>query len=247
MSGWSEISVIVLTRDSERLLAGALASVPARAEIIVADDNSTDRSRAIARSFGARVIRQDRDLVRAWGGNFDLARNQAMALASRDWLFILDSDEEITRSLAGEVVEAIRTAPVFAAWDMPRRNLFWDREVRLLGEDRQVRLLRRGSGRYQGMRLHRPLEVEGPVGHLRAPLVHHNITCLHDIRRRFTTCLPVEQRTAAQDSPAPLRTGLRMTRYYLLHQQAWRDGWRGILVSCIYGLYHGLACLPTRT
>ena len=248
MSDWSSISVVMITRNAERSLAAALRSIPAGAEIIVADADSTDKTVSIACSFGARVIRQNQNLVAAAGGNFDVARNQAMDLADRNWLFILDSDEQLTAALAGEIAEVVQMDQAHAAYDIPRRNLFWGKEVRLLGEDRQIRLLQRERGRYVGHCLHCPICIEGMVGRLHEPLVHHNITCWPDVSRRFRRYLPIERRskTPAAGPLSALRISCCMARYYLVRQQAWRDGWRGILTCCIYGVYHGLAQLPGK-
>lgn len=246
MNDWSPITVVMITRNAGATLAAALRSVPAGAEIIVADADSTDRTVSIARSFGALVVRQDPEPVAAAGGNFDLARNQALDQAGRNWLLILDGDEQLTPALAEEIAATVRADRDHAAFDMPRRNLFWGKEVRLLGEDRQIRLLRRGRGRYVDHRLHRPIRIDGPVGRLRQPLVHYNITCRRDVSRRFRRYLPIERRTRvpADSRLAALRLIGRMGRYYLIRQQAWRDGWRGVLASCIFSLYHGLAQWP---
>jgi glycosyltransferase involved in cell wall biosynthesis len=248
MNDWSPITMVMITRNAAATLTAALRSIPAGAEIIVADADSTDRTVSIARSFGARVIRQDPEPVAAAGGNFDLARNQAMDQAGRNWLFILDSDEQLSPALAEEIAVTVRTDRDHTAYDMPRRNLFWGKAVRLLGEDRQIRLLRRGRGRYMGNRLHRPIRIDGPVGRLREPLIHHNITGLRDVSRRFRRYLPIERQNVdpAASRLTALRLAGRMGRYYLIRQQAWRDGWRGVLASCIFSLYHGLAQWPGK-
>jgi len=248
MSNWTPISIVMITRDAAATLSAALTSVPEGAEILVADADSDDRTVSIARSFGSRVIRQDPDAVAAAGGNFDVARNKVMELAGRPWLFILDGDEEIPPALADEIAATVRTDKDHAAYALPRRNLFWGKTVRLLGEDRQVRLVRKEKGRYEGCSLHTPIRIDGPVGQLREPILHHNITCWRDVRRRFRRYLPVERRngTPADSRMAALRIMARMTRYYLIHQQAWRDGWRGIAASCIFGIYHGLARWPGK-
>ncbi len=248
MNDWSSISVVIITRNAESTLASALESIPAKAEIIVADADSTDKTVSIAHSFGARIIRQDQKLITAAGGNFDVARNQAMNLASRKWLFILDSDEQISGTLAKEITETIQKDHVHAGYNMPRKNLFWGKEVRLLGEDRQVRLLLKGKGRYSGQRLHCPIRIDGTIGPLQGSLIHQNIRCWSDVSRRFRCYLPIERKgkTPAANPLLVLRVSLRMARYYLFRQQAWRDGWRGILTCCIYGVYHGLIYWPGK-
>ena len=56
-------------------------------EIVVVDTGSTDRTREIAREFGARVF----DFV--WVNDFAAARNAALARATGDYAFWLDADD----------------------------------------------------------------------------------------------------------------------------------------------------------
>lgn len=225
-----------------------MQTIPFEAEIIVADDDSTDKTVSIAQSFGARIVRQDHETIAEFGGNFDIARNQAMQFASRDWLLILDSDEHLTPDLAEEIGTIILADEYYAAYDMPRRNLFWGKPGRLLGDDRQVRLLRKGKGCYRGCSLHCQIHVDGQVGQLHEPLIHYNISAWSDVCRRYRRYLPIERmnsRQAAGGRMSALIIAARMSRYYLIKQQAWRDGWRGIVTTFIFSLYHGLAQWPS--
>ena len=87
------LSVCMIVRDEEALLAGALRSVAGVAdEIVVVDTGSTDRTVEIAREFGAVV------LEREWRNDFAWARNEALARASYRWILNLDADEELAAS-----------------------------------------------------------------------------------------------------------------------------------------------------
>lgn len=247
MSQWHSIGVVMITYNAEATLEVALQSIPAGAEIIVSDGGSDDRTVAIAKSFKARVIQQDSALVAACGGNFDVARNRAMGLLTRQWVFILDSDEKVTEGLAREIAATIDRGEEHAAYDIPRKNFYWAKEVRLLGEDRQIRLLRKGNGQYGGNRLHCPICVDGSIGQLQEWLIHLNITSWTDVRRMFRR-LQVERRnrTSSITATSAIRHTLHMFRYYIIRQQAWRDGLMGVFVSGMYSIYHGLSSWPGR-
>src|SRR5439155_22521519 len=58
-------------------------------ELVVVDTGSTDRTKEIAREFGARVF----DFV--WVDDFAAARNAALARATGDYAFWLDADDVI--------------------------------------------------------------------------------------------------------------------------------------------------------
>ena len=82
------LSIIIPTKNEEAYLAGLLQSIRDQsaqpAEIIVADANSTDRTRAIAKEYGAKVVQ---------GGNHPgIGRNKGAAAATQPLLLFLDAD-----------------------------------------------------------------------------------------------------------------------------------------------------------
>ncbi len=82
------VSLTMIVRDEENNLPRCLESVRGLFdEIIVVDTGSTDRTKEVARTFGARVF----DFV--WVGDFAAARNAALARATGDYAFWLDADD----------------------------------------------------------------------------------------------------------------------------------------------------------
>jgi len=92
----------MLTYNSEKNLARALASVADFAEIIVADGGSTDATLEIARAASARIIQQSNPGHVIM--DFARERNLTLAAATQPWFFYLDSDE----IMSPELVEYIR-------------------------------------------------------------------------------------------------------------------------------------------
>lgn len=240
-SAFDSLAVGVLARDAGDLLPGMLRSVPAGAEIVVADGGSRDDTVALARSAGATVIPQDLDEIRCHGGNFDLARNQVADVTSRPWLLFLDADERLSPELCLELEEVLGTPQAEVAFDIPRVNLYWGRPVRALGDDFQRRLVRRGCGRFSGDELHRRMEVDGPVGQLSNPIIHLNVRSWRDVAGRFRGRIEIEAATHRErPSALDLFAGpWSLFRYYYLTNQARRDGARGLAVCLFYAANHG--------
>ncbi len=91
----SSLTVSMIVRDAQEFLPACLESVKALSpELVIADTGSTDRSIAIAREFGARVLQIP------WGNDFAEARNLALAEARGDWILSLDADEQLDRTAA---------------------------------------------------------------------------------------------------------------------------------------------------
>jgi glycosyltransferase involved in cell wall biosynthesis len=230
--------MIVLNAAS--VLKKAIESLPPGTDLVVADGDSTDQTAILAERLGARVVSQNLDDVARAGGNFDVARNQAGQYARHPWILFLDADERLTDALVLEIGQAIQQDG-YAAFALPRKNLFWGRPVRLLGQDYQIRLVRQGRGFFSGEKLHQPMQVQGDIGYLQSPLIHENMTHLKEIYRKFKQYVPIEVKAfSGRPSRGEMfRHPLRMFRYYYLRQQAWRDGPIGLFVCLVYAFYHG--------
>ena len=97
------ISLCVIAKDEEQFIGDCLASVRSLVdEIIVVDTGSSDRTVAIAESFGAKVFHFP------WTGDFAAARNESLSHATGDWILVLDADEVIPAEGHAELKKAIR-------------------------------------------------------------------------------------------------------------------------------------------
>ncbi|MBU5611478.1 glycosyltransferase [Geomonas azotofigens] len=101
--GTGSISVCMIVKDEAQNLAAALDSVRTLAdELVVVDTGSIDRTRDIARIFGARLF----DFP--WTGSFAAARNFSLAQATGDWILVLDADEVLAPTDLGPLADLAR-------------------------------------------------------------------------------------------------------------------------------------------
>ena len=161
------LSVAIITKNEEDRLPECLASVSFAAEVVVVDSESTDRTVEIAREFGAVVH------VEPWQG-FGRQKQMAIDRCRHDWVLVLDADERISAEAQAEIREALVTG-AHVAYSFPRKNYFCGRWLKHAGwwPDRVVRLFRRDCARMSVRSVHESLEVHGPVGMLREPLIHY--------------------------------------------------------------------------
>jgi glycosyltransferase involved in cell wall biosynthesis len=93
--------------NEEALLPGSLAAFRAamgafdEAELIVCDNNSTDRTAGIARAAGAKVVFEPVNQIAR-------ARNAGAAAASGDWLVFVDADSYPSVELFREAGQAMK-------------------------------------------------------------------------------------------------------------------------------------------
>ncbi len=135
------LSVAIAAMDEEANIGRTLASVRWADEIVLVDSGSKDRTCEIAREFGARVIHEP------WRG-YVAQKQYALDLCTRDWILLLDADEEVSPGLADEIRAAIADPNAAAGYKLPRKNLFLGRWMRHGGfyPDPKLRLFRRGRG-----------------------------------------------------------------------------------------------------
>jgi tetratricopeptide (TPR) repeat protein len=103
------ISLCMIVRNEERFLPACLESVKDVVdEINIVDTGSTDRTVEIARSYGANIE------FRTWRNDFGWARNEALAMATKRWTFVLDADEELEKESI-QLMRSLRTTPAALA------------------------------------------------------------------------------------------------------------------------------------
>jgi glycosyltransferase involved in cell wall biosynthesis len=99
----NKLSVVLATRNEEANIGRCLESVKGIAdEIVVVDENSTDKTREIAKEYGAKVFLEPHHDI------FHITKEKALQKATGDWILQLDADEEVTPALAKEIKEVIQ-------------------------------------------------------------------------------------------------------------------------------------------
>src|SRR5437868_1509652 len=118
------LSAAIITHNEADRIAQCLRSVSFCDDVLVVDSHSTDATRDIAQSLGARVVERD------WPG-YRSQKEFALQTAKFDWVLCLDADEVVTPRLRTEI-EALR-ATGFAAHDgysMPRALNYFGKFLR---------------------------------------------------------------------------------------------------------------------
>lgn len=83
----AKLSVCMIVKNEEQVLATCLDSVKGADEIIIVDTGSTDKTKEVAAKYTDKIYDWP------WNDNFAEARNVAKSYATGDWILSIDADE----------------------------------------------------------------------------------------------------------------------------------------------------------
>jgi glycosyltransferase involved in cell wall biosynthesis len=229
------LSVVIVARNEAHVLPRCLASVQGWvSDIVVALNNTTDASEAVARSSGAIVHHLP------WQGFRD-TKNAAVALAKHQWILALDADEEVSVALRNSIQAFFTQSDreQFAAARFPRKVWFIDRWI-THGDwypDLSCRLFHRERARWGGDAfVHEKIHCDGPTATLQGDLHHYSFPSLaaHVAKINPFADLFVQQQQArgARFSvvAAVIRPCWRFFRAYVL-RRGFLDGYPGFYIA----------------
>lgn len=227
------LSVAVITLNEEANIGRCLESVKdIAAEIVVVDSGSRDKTEEIARSYGANFMHNQ------WPGHVR-QKNFALQQCTKPWVLSLDADECLTPELTQAIANLFRNGePAEDGYQLNRRTEYlgewiwhaWYPEWRL-------RLVRREKAEWQGRDPHDKLTVAGTSVRLKGG------DFLHYTYRDFSHHMEQTVKYARIGAQAALERGetfsgrklllspLGRALKMLVLRQAWRDGWRGMIIT----------------
>lgn len=172
-----DLSVSIITKNEELNLERTLKAVAEIAsEIIIVDSHSTDRTREIAESFGAKFYDED------WKGHID-QKNSALEKCSCSWLLMLDADEVPTEDLIISICQAV-DASQFAGFSINRRTHYLGKLMKYSWQpDWNLRLVKKTSSPvWDGLDPHDFLRINGSTSRLAGDLIHYSY---RDLKQHF--------------------------------------------------------------
>lgn len=212
------LSVVILARNEELLIGRCLQSIQGLADdVLVIDADSADRTRDIARQWGARVIQQ------SWLG-WLRQRALGIAQAHHDWVLILEADEIVTPRLFASLQQVLEGELLpDDGYSVDRRDDFLGELLPRMRRRKKrlnfVRLFNRTRSAYDPtLTIHEEVRVPGRVHPLAGALIHW---------RGFT----ITQQVARYAAYAPLEAdvmearGQRVSVLSLVVRPVLRFGW----------------------
>jgi len=225
----SKLSVIILTKNSEKYLEEVLKSVKFADEVIIYDNGSNDKTLEIAKNFKNTKIFTDTN----WEG-FGIQKQKAVEKTKNNWVFVLDSDEVITEKLKNEILETIKN-PKYEAYFVPRLNNFFEKWMKHTGlfPDFSIRLFDKTKAKFNTNKVHESVEAKN-IGYLKNYFLHYAYESIEefiDKQNRYSSMGAKKNKFKAIISP--YWTFFKLYFFKL----GFLDGWEGFVVSKLYAEY----------
>jgi len=234
----SKVSAYVIAYNDEPNMRPCLESLTWADEIIVVDSFSTDATEKIAREFTQHVYQHE------FHGFGDL-RNTAVAHATHEWIFSLDTDERATPELRDEVRRVIGRSDAADAYFVPRKNYFLGRWIRHCGfypDYRQPQLFRKGRLRYRQEMVHESFDLEGRTGYLHEHVLQYPFRDIDQYLMKMDRYSELMAQRMARDGRSfhahqlvshPCFTFFKM----YIGRAGFLDGMPGLILSGLYAYY----------
>ncbi len=231
------ISILIVAKNEEDVVDGALRSSQFADEVVLVDGGSTDQTLEIAKKFNnVRVSNFE-------GDGWDKRRNHALSQAKGEWLFYLDADERITKDLKEEIL-LVTAGNSYDAYKMPRKNYMLGKWLKYGGwyPDYQTRLVKKSSLKTWQGAIHESPVIEGKIGTLKNDLIHlthRGLTAgINKMASwsKIEATLRFEQNHPKITFPKIIKASSREFIYRYFRKSGWKDGIEGALESTIQAI-----------
>jgi glycosyltransferase involved in cell wall biosynthesis len=227
------ITVVIPAKNEEENLPRCLARLRRFASVIVVDSSSTDRTREIAKGYGAKILDFN------WDGHYPKKRNWTLINhpPSTPWVLFLDADEIVDDKFCNAVAEAAATNRYDGYW-LNYTNYFLGRRMSHGVSQRKLALFRVGKGLYEridedhwsklDMEIHEHPVIEGKIGEIKSPIEHHDLEGIEKFLNRHRDYALWEARRVLLMERQPSRSHQRLTsrqRFKYANLERWWYPW----------------------
>ena len=166
------LSVIILTKNEEKMIGACLESVKWADEIIIADNGSEDKTLEVLSKF--KVQSEKLEVIKYEEQDFATLRNKAMEEAKGDWVLYVDADERVLQPLREELEELVGKEGNYTAYAISRKNIIFGKEVNYgpYKKDWVIRLFRKKDFEKWTGKVHETPHFNGKLGYTKNSLLH---------------------------------------------------------------------------
>ena len=163
------ISVCIITLNEQLNIGACIESADFASEIIIVDSFSTDQTRKISESYGARFFEHK------FEGHIQ-QKNIALSYATFPWVIAIDADERISQAMKTRIFEIFQGEPKYDGYRFHRTTWYltkWIRHGRFY-PDRQLRLFKKDKATWGGSNPHDKIKLSGTFCDLNEDILHYS-------------------------------------------------------------------------
>jgi len=229
----NSLSVVIITFNEEKNIARCIDSVKDLAdEIVVVDSFSTDNTKSICLSKGAKFIAHKFE-------GFTAQKTYATTQAAHDFILALDADEYLSPELQASISNA-KSAWNADGYNMNRLNSYAGKWIKSCGwyPDRKVRLWDRRKGSWSGGLVHELVVMEEGARtlHLKGDLLHEAYQnagqLISKMQQQYADLFALEHANKKKVTTLKIfyKTAFAFLKSYILKGGIW-DGYEGLVIS----------------
>ncbi len=240
----SKLSAIIIAQNGEDLIADCLDSLAFCDEVIVVDDNSTDKTADISRMMKAKVFET--------GGNqalqsFAEKRNFGLKKAKNKWILYVDVDERVSPELRQQIEQVVEKKDNdYAAYRIQRKNFYFGKHEWPFIEKLE-RLFEKDKLKEWFGELHETAKVEVRIGELDGYLLHYTHRDLTSMVEKTITWSQTEAQLRL-NANHPKMTWWRFLRVMLtafLNSYIKQKGYKARTAGLIESIYQSFSIFIT--
>ncbi len=245
-----KISVVIIAKNEEKVITDCILSASFAEEIIVIDAESSDGTKALAESLGAKVI------THPWQG-YGEQKNFGVTQTTQNWILFLDADERISSELR-TTIEGMSEHPEHDVYWITVEDIFLGRRMKYLN-GHNPRLVKKNAASWSKKKVHEqllyatsnaPAKYKDTIsGEIEQPIIHQSYTTISAYLKKmhkYTTLDAHDMqvlghhrsgRSVRKTSILPYTLALRQAVKLLIYRKGILDGWQGIVWSILSAYY----------
>lgn len=169
-------------------------------------------------------------------------KNRLISVAAYEWVLVLDSDEIISKKLVNEIKNVVFIGDQNThGYALSYENYAFNKKLLHRGEKyAKVRLFHKRYGILDPYPIHEEIIIDGPVDKLKGVIYHNSYRTFSQILIKFTKYawqMAGEKRKSHEGVTLKklFFYGPHMVWARVIKDEAWRDGWQGIVIAICFG------------